>query len=93
MAFRIRGELRAFAEYAGGWLSLTTGELEQDMRRFFATRKIDLGGKTLEQYLEQLRIAVRMLQEHRLMSRTVSLRYDVGLYDGCVTLELIPRGI
>jgi len=32
---------------------------EQDVRDFFATRKIVLGGKTLEQYLEQLRVAVR----------------------------------
>ena len=28
------------------------------MRAFFTAHKIDLGGKTLEQYLEQLRIAV-----------------------------------
>jgi puromycin-sensitive aminopeptidase len=28
------------------------------VRSFFATRKIDLGGKTLDQYLEQLRVAV-----------------------------------
>jgi puromycin-sensitive aminopeptidase len=42
----------------GGIGSLATPELERDVRDFFATRKIDLGGKTLEQYLEQLRIAV-----------------------------------
>jgi puromycin-sensitive aminopeptidase len=42
----------------GGIGSLATPELEWDVRDFFATRKIDLGGKTLEQYLEQLRIAV-----------------------------------
>jgi puromycin-sensitive aminopeptidase len=30
----------------------------QDVRAFFAARKIDLRGKTLEQYLEQLRVAV-----------------------------------
>ena len=41
-----------------GIAGLTTPELEQDVRTFFASRKIDLGGKTLEQYLEQLRIAV-----------------------------------
>jgi puromycin-sensitive aminopeptidase len=29
---------------------------------FFASRKIDLGGKTLDQYLEQLRIAVTLQQ-------------------------------
>jgi puromycin-sensitive aminopeptidase len=32
--------------------------LERDVHDFFTTRKIDLGGKTLAQYLEQLRIAV-----------------------------------
>ena len=42
----------------GGIVSLATPELEQDVRDFFMTRKIDLGGKTLDQYLEQLRISV-----------------------------------
>jgi puromycin-sensitive aminopeptidase len=42
----------------GGIVNLATPELEQDVRTFFASRAIDLGGKTLEQYLEQLRIAV-----------------------------------
>ncbi|HSF68660.1 MAG TPA: M1 family metallopeptidase [Nitrospiraceae bacterium] len=42
----------------GGIVSLATPEFERDVRNFFTTRKIDLGGKTLEQYLEQLRIAV-----------------------------------
>ncbi|MGZ8381678.1 MAG: hypothetical protein ACXW4C_08480, partial [Nitrospira sp.] len=42
----------------GGIVGLATPELEQDVRAFFAIRKIDLGGKTLEQYFEQLRIAV-----------------------------------
>ena len=42
----------------GGIVGLATPELEQDVRAFFISRKIDLGGKTLEQYLEQLRIAV-----------------------------------
>jgi puromycin-sensitive aminopeptidase len=41
-----------------GISSLATPSLEEDVRRFVADRKIDLGGKTLEQYLEQLRIAV-----------------------------------
>jgi puromycin-sensitive aminopeptidase len=30
------------------------------VRRFFEDRKIDLGGKTLEQYLEQLHIGVTL---------------------------------
>jgi puromycin-sensitive aminopeptidase len=42
----------------GGIVGLATPELERDARDFFASRKIDLGGKTLEQYLEQLRIGV-----------------------------------
>ncbi|MBK5280638.1 MAG: M1 family metallopeptidase [Nitrospiraceae bacterium] len=42
----------------GGIISLATPELERDVRGFFTTRKIDLGGKTLDQYLEHLRIAV-----------------------------------
>jgi puromycin-sensitive aminopeptidase len=42
----------------GGIVGLSTPELEQDVRAFFHSRKIDLGGKTLEQYLEQLHTAV-----------------------------------
>jgi puromycin-sensitive aminopeptidase len=42
----------------GGIVNLATPELERDVRNFFTTRTIDLGGKTLEQYLEQLHIAV-----------------------------------
>ena len=42
----------------GGIVGLAMPELEQDVRSFFTARKIDLGGKTLEQYLEQLRVAV-----------------------------------
>jgi puromycin-sensitive aminopeptidase len=42
----------------GGIVGLATPELERDVQVFFASRKVDLGGKTLEQYLEQLRIAV-----------------------------------
>jgi puromycin-sensitive aminopeptidase len=41
-----------------GITGLATRELEGDVRRFFSERRIDLGGKTLAQYLEQLRIAV-----------------------------------
>jgi len=42
----------------GGITGLCKPELEQDVREFFQSRKIDLGGKTLEQYFEQLRIMV-----------------------------------
>jgi aminopeptidase N len=41
-----------------GVIGLATPELERNVHRFFHERKIDLGGKTLEQYLEQLRVAV-----------------------------------
>jgi puromycin-sensitive aminopeptidase len=49
--------LRRLAEGVSG---LATPELEQSVHAFFAERKIDFGGKTLEQYLEQLRIAVTL---------------------------------
>lgn len=41
-----------------GVISLATPALERDVQKFFRERKLDLGGKTLAQYLEQLRIAV-----------------------------------
>ena len=44
----------------GGIAFLATPELERDVRAFFSSHKIDLGGKTLDQYLEQLQIAVNM---------------------------------
>jgi puromycin-sensitive aminopeptidase len=43
-----------------GIVGLATPELERDVRRFFRARRIDLGGKTLAQYLEELRIAVAL---------------------------------
>jgi puromycin-sensitive aminopeptidase len=49
--------LRRMAE---GVTGLATPELERSVHAFFGERKIDLGGKTLEQYLEQLRIAVTL---------------------------------
>jgi puromycin-sensitive aminopeptidase len=42
-----------------GVTALVSAEWERDVRSFFAERGIVLGGKTLEQYLEQLRVAVR----------------------------------
>ncbi|MFO0705345.1 MAG: M1 family metallopeptidase [Nitrospira sp.] len=44
----------------GGIVGLAMPELERDVRAFFRSRQIDLGGKTLEQYLEQLRIVVNV---------------------------------
>ncbi len=43
-----------------GVIGLATPELERDVHAFFGERKITLGGKTLEQYLEQLRVAVAL---------------------------------
>jgi puromycin-sensitive aminopeptidase len=43
-----------------GVIALATPELERDVHAFFTERKVDFGGKTLEQYLEQLRVAVRL---------------------------------
>ncbi|HZS12203.1 MAG TPA: ERAP1-like C-terminal domain-containing protein, partial [Nitrospirales bacterium] len=48
-----------------GIVGLATPELERQVGRFFAERKIDLGGKTLEQYLEQLRITVAFRERVR----------------------------
>ena len=59
----------------GGIVSLATPELERDVRDFFATRKIDLGGKTLDQYLEQLRIAVTVRERDSHVLRTYLDRY------------------
>ena len=58
----------------GGITGLSTPELERDVRDFFASRKIDLGGKTLEQYLEQLRIAVEFRTRDREAIRAVLAR-------------------
>jgi puromycin-sensitive aminopeptidase len=43
-----------------GVIGLATPEWEADVRDFFARQRVDLGGKTLAQYLEQLRVAVRL---------------------------------
>ena len=43
-----------------GVIGLAAAELERDVHAFFTERKIHLGGRTLEQYLEQLRVAVRL---------------------------------
>jgi puromycin-sensitive aminopeptidase len=59
----------------GGIVSLATPELEGGVRNFFTTRKIDLGGKTLDQYLEQLRIAVTVRARDNRALRTYLDRY------------------
>jgi puromycin-sensitive aminopeptidase len=49
----------AYRRMYEGVTALVSLEWERDVRDFFSSRQIVLGGKTLEQYLEQLRIAVR----------------------------------
>lgn len=49
----------AYRRMYEGVTALVSPQWELDVRDFFSTHKIVLGGKTLEQYLEQLRIAVR----------------------------------
>ncbi|OQW36756.1 MAG: hypothetical protein A4E19_21245 [Nitrospira sp. SG-bin1] len=57
----------------GGIVGLATPDLEHDVRAFFAARKIDLGGKTLDQYLEQLRVAVAIRErEGRTIQTTLA---------------------
>ncbi len=53
----------------GGIVSLATPELERDVREFFTSRQIDLGGKTLEQYLEHLRIMVNVRERDGIVLR------------------------
>jgi puromycin-sensitive aminopeptidase len=59
----------------GGIVNLATPELERDVRDFFTTCKIDLGGKTLDQYLEQLRVAVTVRERDSLALHTYLDRY------------------
>jgi puromycin-sensitive aminopeptidase len=61
--------LRRLAE---GVIGLATPELERDVHAFFQARRPEFGGKTLEQYLEQLRIAVR-LREREVAALTAYL--------------------
>jgi puromycin-sensitive aminopeptidase len=49
----------AYRRMYEGVTALVSPESERDVREFFSSRNIVLGGKTLEQYLEQLQIAVR----------------------------------
>ncbi len=43
-----------------GVVGLATPELEREVHAFFRERRISFGGRTLEQYLEQLRVAVAL---------------------------------
>jgi puromycin-sensitive aminopeptidase len=58
-----------------GISNLATPDLERDVRKFFEARRIDLGGKTLDQYLEQLRITVAVRERDSQALRTYLARY------------------
>jgi puromycin-sensitive aminopeptidase len=62
----------AYRRMYEGVTALVSSAQEKDVQDFFTTRKIVLGGKTLEQYLEQLRIAVRF-QEREATALTAYL--------------------
>jgi puromycin-sensitive aminopeptidase len=62
----------------GGIVALTTPELEQDVRAFFTSRKIDLGGQTLAQYLERLHLVV-IFREQNLTVLRASLENETRL--------------
>ncbi|HZO37836.1 MAG TPA: M1 family metallopeptidase [Methylomirabilota bacterium] len=64
--------LRRLAE---GVVGLATPELERDVHAFFHVRKPEFGGKTLEQYLEQLRIAVRLRERESAALATYLARF------------------
>jgi puromycin-sensitive aminopeptidase len=64
--------LRRMAE---GVIGLATPALEADVHRFFQDRRIDLGGKTLEQYLEQLRVAVTLRERDGAALSTALARF------------------
>lgn len=60
-----------------GITGLVSPVWEAEVRAFFAAHRIELGGKTLEQYLEQLRVAVRF-QERDGPALAAYLRRAVG---------------
>ena len=67
------GGLRRMCE---GITALATPALETDVREFFTSRNISLGGKTLAQYLEQLRIAVAFREREAVGLATYLSRYS-----------------
>ena len=64
--------LRRLAE---GVIGLATPELERDVHAFFEARRPEFGGKTLEQYLEQLRIAVQLRERESASLATYLARF------------------
>ena len=60
---------------AEGVIGLATPEQERDVHAFFRGRDVDFGGKVLEQYLEQLRIAVRLRERESAALATYLARF------------------
>jgi puromycin-sensitive aminopeptidase len=67
-----------------GIVGLATPALERDAEKFFRERKIDLGGKTLAQCLEQLRIAVAFRErDGGTLRRYLAKKGDRQREEGC----------
>jgi puromycin-sensitive aminopeptidase len=64
--------LRRLAE---GVTGLATPALERDVHAFFQARRPEFGGRVLEQYLEQLRIAVRLRERESAALAAYLARY------------------
>jgi puromycin-sensitive aminopeptidase len=64
----------AYRRMYEGVTGLVSPEWEQEVREFFSGRGIELGGKTLEQYLEQLRVAVRFQERETAALRALLAR-------------------
>jgi puromycin-sensitive aminopeptidase len=58
-----------------GITGLVTPALEEDVRAFFASRSVAFGGKTLLQYLERLRMAVRFREREEASLRAYLARF------------------
>lgn len=76
---RLYPSLSGLARMCEGITALATPVLEADVRQFFALRTVVLGGKILEQYLEQLRIAVAFRErEADGLAMTLAGKNEVG---------------
>jgi puromycin-sensitive aminopeptidase len=73
-AYPVVGIRRLFEGVTG----LTTPELEREVLAFCAERKVNLGGKILEQYLEQLRIAVALRERASVALHQYLARVETG---------------
>jgi len=58
-----------------GITGLVTPALEEEVRAFFASRTVAFGGKTLDQYLERLRVAVSFQEREAMPLRAYLARF------------------